>query len=183
MRIEPLGYGYGAGYGELVLTDYRKGFLTKQISSFKSFDNRPVYYIDNIPCIFLSILNNVAKVLVIQDDYSTKKMYIAKSGSLFAHGDTKDGVLKSVNDKHLASLSFDQKKQEFVRLFKRDAKYSNKLFFEWHYFLTGSCERGRLMFIKSHSIDLDGEMSTYKFLSITKNEYNGHIMNDILELI
>jgi hypothetical protein len=122
-------------------------------------------------------------VLVIKDDMSTSKMYIAKSGNLFAHGETKELALRDVNEKYFASLSFEEKKSEFIKKFKKDEKYSNKLFFEWHHLLTGSCESGRLMFIQSHGISLDDSMTTLQFLNLTKTAYNGEVINDILLLI
>ena len=180
------GYGSGYGYGDIkppVFTEYKKGFLTKEIHGFKTFNKQPVYYIDNIPCIFLSIVNNVAKVNVINDDMSVKTMYIAKSGNLFAHGDNKEHAVRSVTDKFFASLSFEQKKTEFVSKFKKEIEYSNRLFFAWHHHLTGSCESGRMLFVKSHGIDLDGKMTTLNFLNLTKNEYNGSAITEILNSI
>ncbi len=182
------GYGYGYGDGSklpktaIVIKpeDYRKGFLETQIASFKSFNGKPVYYIDNIPCYFLSVVNNLAKVEVIQDDMSTKKMYIAKSGNLFAHGETKELALRDVQSKFFASMSFEAKKSEFIKLFKKEGIYPAKHFFEWHHHLTGSCESGRMMFVKSHGIDLDGGMSTITFLNLTANEYNGQVIREIL---
>jgi hypothetical protein len=173
------GSGYGSGYVKIpVIAEYRKGFLNKEIHSFKSFNSKPVYYIDDIPCVFLSIVNNVAKVLVIKDNMSTSKMYIAKSGNLFAHGETKELAIRDVNDKYFTSLSFDEKKAEFIKKFKKYEEYSNKLFFEWHHLLTGSCESGRLMFIQSHGISLDDSMTPLEFLNLTKTEYNGEVIND-----
>jgi len=182
------GSGSGSGYGDgdvkpIVYSDYKKGFLTKQIHSFKTFNKQPVYYIDDIPCVFLSIVNNVAKVLVIKDDMSTQKMYIAKSGNLFAHGDTKENAIEAVNDKFYSSLSFEEKRDEFIKKFKKNEFYSNHLFFEWHHLLTGSCKSGREMFVKSNGIDLDSSMTTLQFLTITKNEYNGEVIRKILDLI
>jgi hypothetical protein len=182
------GYGYGDGYGDgdvktINHSEYKKGFLDKQIHSLKSFNGDPVYYIDNIPCTFLSIVNNVAKVAVIKDDFSIKKMYIAKSGNLFAHGDTKEQALRAVNEKFYASMSFEERKAEFISKFKNDAVYPNRHFFEWHHLLTGSCESGRMMFVESHGIDLDAGMNTITFLNLTKNEYNGEIIKDILSQI
>ena len=117
---------------------------------------------------------------MIKDDYSAQKMYIAKSGNLFAHGETKEEAIQSVHDKYFASLSFDEKKAEFIKTFKKDQEYDNKLFFDWHHFLTGSCESGRMMFVRSHGIDLNGKMTTLQFLNLTKNEYNGSVMSDII---
>lgn len=137
----------------------------------------------NIPCVFLSIVGNVAKVNVIKDDMSTQKMYIAKSGNLFAHGDNKDHALREVSAKFFASMSFEAKKQEFIKLFKKDEVYPTRHFFEWHHHLTGSCESGRMMFVKAHGIDLDAGMNTITFLNLTKNEYNGKIIQEILNTL
>jgi hypothetical protein len=133
--------------------------------------------------VFLSIVGSIAKVEVIKDDMSTRKMYVAKSGNLFAHGDTKQQALTAVNEKFFASLSFEEKKSEFVKLFKKDQQYSNHLFFAWHHNLTGSCESGRMMFVKSRGIDLTGKMTALEFLNLTKNEYNGKVISDILNQI
>ncbi len=157
--------------------------MEKEIHGFKTFNKQPVYYVDNIPCIFLSIVNNVAKVSVIKDDMSTVKMYIAKSNNLFAHGDTKEQALRSVNEKAFASLSFEERKSEFIKLFKKDGTYPARHFFEWHHLLTGSCESGRMMFVKTHNIDLEAGMSTITFLNLTKNEYNGKIIEEILNTL
>ena len=197
MRIESLcsgsGYGSGSGsgsgdgsgdgYGDgvITMTDYRKGFITKKVASLKSFKGKPVYYIDEIPCIFLSIVGNIARVEVIRDDYSTVKQYIAKSGNYFAHGEKKEQALRDVHNKFFASMSFEERKAEFVKTFKCDKEYSNKDWFTWHGLLTGSCESGRSMFVKSKGIDLNGKMTTLEFLNLTKNEYNGDKIAMILD--
>ena len=209
MRIEPLGNGYGDGsgngygdgsgsgngygdgYGDgdgdgdgdgvITMTDYRKGFITKKVASLKSFKGKPVYYIDEIPCIFLSIVGNIAKVEVIRDDYSTVKQYIAKSSNYFAHGETKEQALRDVHNKFFASMSFEERKAEFVKTFKRDKEYPNKDWFTWHGLITGSCESGRSIFVQSKGIDLNGKMTTLEFLNLTKNEYNGDKIAMILD--
>jgi len=191
MQIEPLSYGsgsgsgsgdgYGDGSGVITMMDYRKGFITKKIASLKSFKGKPVYYIDEIPCIFLSIIGNIAKVEVIRNDYSTVKQYIAKSGNYFAHGETKEQALRDVHNKFFASMSFEERKAEFVKTFKRDKEYANKDWFTWHGLITGSCESGRSMFVKSKGIDLNGKMTTLEFLNLTKNEYNGDKIAMILD--
>lgn len=183
------GDGYGDGYNQgndlikeeiPIIKEYRKGFLNKQIASLKTLNKQPVYYINDIPCVFLSIENNVAKVLLIQNDFTTKKSYIAKSNNLFAHGDTKVSALQAVNDIFFASQSFEKKKQEFIQEFERDIKYPAKLLFDWHHFLTGSCENGRLIFAKSYNIDLSTEMTTFDFLKLTENAYNENMIKDII---
>lgn len=105
------GDGYGDGLNTIIspknhISEYRKGFLTKEIHSLKTFEVKPVYYIDDIPCYFLSIVGNMAKVKVIKDDFTTVTRYVAKQGDLFAHGETKEEALEDVSNKFYSSLSF-----------------------------------------------------------------------------
>lgn len=190
LKIDVVGSGYGDGSGlnsilceNEHLNEYRKGFLDKQIATLKKFKGNEVYYIDNIPCYFLAIKRNTAKVQVIKNDFTTELQYISKQGSLFAHGKTKDESLQSVLDKHFASLSFSEKKSEFVLKFKKNETYKAQIFFDWHHILTGSCKYGRLDFIQSRGIKLDSEMSVIDFLTITQSEYNGNIIKEILSEI
>lgn len=194
LAIEPLGYGYGYGYGdgsklhsviceEVDLKDYRKGFIDKQIATLKKFNGNDVYYVDNIPCYFLAIKDGLAKVKIIKDDFTTEVRYISKQGNLFAHGKTKEEASQSVLDKHFASLSFAEKKSEFIKKFKKNDKHKANIFFDWHHILTGSCKSGRLDFIQSRGISLESEMTVLDFLQVTQNEYNGAIIKEILSEI
>ena len=212
ISIEPLGYGSGSGYGDgsgdgygsgygsgygygdgykvnnpffnqSKIKEYRKGFIDKEIATFKTFKGKEVYYIDNIPCCFLAIKDNVAKVDIIKEDFTTEVQYIAKRGNLFAHGYTKQEAVQSAIDKHFASLSFQEKKIEFISKFKKNDVNKNKVYFEWHHILTGSCKSGRLNFIQSRGINLYDEMTVVEFLTITQNEYNGNIIKEILSEI
>ena len=182
------GYGYGdgsgSGYGYCVKIvnpkNYVKGFLDKKIHGFDKFKGKSVYYIDNIPCCFLSIVNNIAKVEIIKDDFTIEKQYVAKLNNYFAHGITKEKALQAVNDKFFANISFDEKKKEFVKLFEKGKSYSASFFFYWHHFLTGSCESGRIMFVKSKCIDLESKMSLETFFEYTKNEYNSERIKEVM---
>ena len=45
-----------------------------------------MYYVDDIPCVFKSIIGGMAKVDVIGDYFERKPCYIAKVGCYFSHG-------------------------------------------------------------------------------------------------
>ena len=65
--------------------------------------------------------------------------------------------------------------------FKKEARYPNQEFFIWHHYLTGSCESGRKIFVQSKNIDLQGSMTVLEFLNLTKNEYNGNKIRELIE--
>ncbi len=180
------GYGYGdgdgdgSGDGKIKTNKYLKGGIKKQIHVLDVFKSKKVYYIDDIPCLFISIKNNIAKVNLIKDDFSFDLCFVAKIGNLFAHGKTIKEALKSVNDKFFSSISIEEKKKEFIKKFKLSDIVENSIFFQWHHLLTGSCELGRLNFIESKGISLKEKMSVSEFLNLTKNEYNSSIINEIL---
>lgn len=116
----------------------------------------------------------------------TEKFYIFRTylaRVFFGNKRTLKGTEAAVtNCRRLWSwMSFEEKKSEFIKLFKRDEKHSNRTWITWHHRLTGSCERGSMMFVRSNGIDLDGEMSTIEFLQLTQNEYNGEYIKQILK--
>ena len=162
------------------LSEYKKGFLTKKIASLKTFKSKLVYYIDNIPCYFLSIVGNTAKVNVIKDDFSVEKQYICKQGNLFAHGKTRESALHSVAAKFYALLSVKEKKAEFISKFNLRQTYKMHDFYNWHHFLTGSCKSGLDDFIKTHKLYHTDNMTLLEFLELAKDNYNGAIFKEIL---
>ena len=182
------GTGSGSGDGNVYnilfqqshLSEYKKGFLTKKIASLKTFKSKLVYYIDNIPCYFLSIVGNTAKVNVIKDDFSVEKQYICKQGNLFAHGKTRESALHSVAAKFYALLSVKEKKAEFISKFNLRQTYKMHDFYNWHHFLTGSCKSGLDDFIKTHKLYHTDNMTLLEFLELAKDNYNGAIFKEIL---
>ena len=178
------GFGDGSGSGDgsvIKIANYKKGFLSNQTFGLDKLNGKDVYYIDNIPCHFLCIVGNVAKVEIIKNDFSREVQYVAKSGYFFAHGETKEKSIRAVSDKFFASLSFEEKKNEFLSKFKKEARYPNQEFFIWHHYLTGSCESGRKIFVQSKNIDLQESMTVLEFLNLTKNEYNGNKIRELIE--
>ena len=67
--------------------------------------------------------------------------------------------------------------KKFVEVFGTlDSEHAGKEYYNWHNILTGSCQMGRDGFCKAHDIDLDKKYTVRYFLNITKNAYNGGII-------
>lgn len=108
-----------------------------------------------------------------RNDMTLQKCYVAKNRGYFAHGETlKDAVLE-VNRKVLINMDVDGVINEFIKEFRvTDVKYPAKKFYEWHQYLTGSCEMGRNEFVRNGGYDLDQDEFTVKeFINITRNAY------------
>lgn len=163
------GYGSGSGYGDLHLTTY---------------NGQPVYYIDDIPCYFISINKNLlfAKVVVINiSDFSITPQFVFKFNGCFAHGDTLKEAKRDAENKYYAQLDVSERISAFNKAFNRGVKYDAQLFYDWHSTLTGSCETGKSMFIKQHAINLDSKLTVDEFISITKNAYGGEIIKQLAQ--
>jgi len=161
------GYGNGDGNGEIKMEYYKGG---------------KVYYIDEIPCIFQSIKEDVASVLVISlSDFSETQMYVAKQWHLFAHGLSVKLAMDAVKDKYYAQQDVEEKIAEFKRIFKKGTLYSNDEFYRWHYILTGSCESGRQHWMKERGIDITGTMTVESFINLTKEAYGSEVIKRLVD--
>lgn len=159
------GYGDGSGSGDC--------YIYVPESDVISFCGNDVFYIDAVPTIFKSVFRNYAKGYILRNDMALQKCYVAKNRGYFAHGETlKDAVLE-VNRKVLINMDVDGVINEFIKEFRAtDVKYPAKKFYEWHHYLTGSCEMGRNEFVRNGGYDLDKDEFTVKeFINITRNAY------------
>ena len=166
------GSGYGDGYGD----GYGYG------DGFKSINNITIYKIDRINTGIHKVKNNIAKGFILNYDMTMTDCFIVKNNTYFAHGSTIKEALKALNDKVFANLNVEEKIKEFKNKFTEySKKYSAKLFFEWHYLLTGSCELGRMSFAKQKGIDIEKDkLSVLEFIELTKNEYSGEIIKQLI---
>lgn len=162
------GYGYGSGYGEKITV----------------FKGRTVYYVDSIPCIFESVHDTWASVIVIDRiDFTTKQAFIAKQDGFFAHGETIRDAFNAVMEKVTESMDDDEKKRLFLEAFPEyETPYKTADFFSWHHVVTGSCEFGRKQFAKEHGIDLEGEMTVKQFIEMTRSSYGGEKVAELVNL-
>ena len=162
------GYGFGDGSGEKLM----------------KYQGKKVYYIDSIPCVFESVHDNWASVMVINcEDFTTKKAVVAKLDGLFAHGETVREAFSAVTEKVMDNMDDDEKKRRFLEAFPEyETPYKIDDFFSWHHIVTGSCEFGRKKFAQEHGINLDGEMTVKQFIELTRGSYGGYRIGELLEL-
>ena len=160
------GYGFGSGYGIAV------------------FDGHIVHMIDNTKTIFTQIHGNVAKGSILNDDLTLVPCFVAKNGSLFAHGETMRKAMEALNDKLYEDMPVEDRLKEFLEAFQVDTEYPVKQFFDWHHRLTGSCEMGRRAFAQRHNIDLQNDQMTVReFVALTRNDYGGEIIRELERML
>jgi len=174
---EGSGYGSGTGYG----SGYGNGEGSGYGERIAVFHGKKVYYVDSIPCIFESVHDTWASILVVSRDYFTsKKAFLAKLDGKIAHGKTIKEAFAAVTEKILDGMDIEEKKASFREKFPLYTEpYPTMDFFTWHHVLTGSCEFGRNQFADEHNINLDGKMTVKQFCDLTANAYNGSVIQQL----
>jgi len=175
------GYGGGSGGGSGGSGYGGGGYGGGGDGGIKILNNQLVSIIDKTQTIITSIKNNIAKGFIVQPDLSLLPCYIAKGENQFAHGDTIHEAVKSLQEKLLITLPIEQRIIKFKEQFKSlKKKYKAKDYFDWHYFLTGSCNMGRMSFINQNSINLDKDSFTIlEFIEKTKNQYGSDVIKQL----
>ena len=165
------GYGYGYGYGD----GYGYGYGDGDI---KKFDGDNVYYIDGLPCLFLSIHRNIAIVAVIGNDFTLKSAYVAKVGMSFAHGETPREAVEAATQKDMEDRPLEERIDLFVEAHPElDIPYGD--LFAWHHTLTGSCEFGRREWCRAHGYQPDDSITVRTFIEQTRNDYGGDVIRQL----
>lgn len=168
------GNGYGGGYGD--------GLGNGNGGGIKGFNGLKVVKVDGLKTIITSVHKGIAKGFILQADMTLKPCYVAKGNNMFAHGNTINEAVISLENKVFANLDVEERILAFKEAFKPDIKYSNKDFYEWHGRLTGSCEMGRNQFAENHNIDIEhGKMTVKEFCNLTENSYGSEIVKMITE--
>lgn len=165
------GFGPGGGYGY----GYDDGVV--------SFCGQKVYQIDDVPTLIDHVHGNAAKGRILRDDLSTEDCYIAKQGSLFAHGVTLRAAMDSLRDKLFEDMPEEERIAEFVKAHEWGKQYPSADYYDWHHRLTGSCDMGRSEFAKRHGYRLtDDELLTVEeFIKLTENSYGGSVIRKLRE--
>ena len=159
------GYGEGSYYGNIL-----------------TFNGNIVDFIDMLPTIIIQVNGNFAKGYIIKEDLTLESCYIAKVGNFFAHGKTlKDAVTDAVK-KQRKNMSIEERIKNFVETFgSLNSEHTGKEYYDWHHFLTGSCQIGRDKFCKAHDIALSKKYTVKYFLDITKNSYGSNVIKLVRE--
>ena len=154
------GYGSGDGYG------------------IKEFNGRKVYDIDNVLTLIYAVKGDAAKGAMLGGDLTLKDCWIAKRGSIFAHGDTLHAAVEAVEAKWRENRPRDERIAEFVKVHPAlDEPYGD--LFEWHHVLTGACEFGRRQWCEEHGYKPDDSITLRTFLEQTKNDYGGDVIRQV----
>lgn len=171
------GYGdtYGPGYGD----DYGHGHGYGR--GVKSFDGKTIYLIDKVQTIISTIKGNLAKGFILNSDFSLSPCYICKGNGYFVHGETLKEAREALRGKILENMNTDETIEQFLSTFKKEKKYPAKDFYDWHHYLTGSCEIGRKSFLRDRNIDFDDMYTVDEFIALCENSYGGETIKELKE--
>ena len=171
------GSGSGCGYGSVDGDGYECG------AGIVSFCGQNVYQIDDVPTLIDHVHGNAAKGRILRDDLTTEVCYIAKQGSLFAHGKTLRKAMDALRDKLFEDMPEEERIAEFVKAHEWGKQYPSADYYGWHHRLTGSCDMGRSEFAKRHGYKLtDDELLTVEeFINLTENSYGGSVIRKLRE--
>ena len=162
--IKNYGYGYGDGDG----SGYGSNIIIKMLH--KNF----VFEIDGMSFIPLKIKESfVAGISVSKKYFSETKCFLGKFENCIAHGSSIKEAILSAQEKYFSSFDFEQKKEQFLKLFEEKGKLSVKELYFWHGALTGSCRFGRSEFQKEHNLKDDDLLSLSEFIKLTENSFGG----------
>lgn len=193
------GYGYGEGYGSGRGSGYASGRGDGSGRGYASgygdgdgdgdgsgcgdgvsfFCEMPVFYVDGISTIIKSILGNMAKGFILQDDFTLKPCYITKNESYFAHGETIKSAVEELRNKIFENLDTDETIERFISEFKTVKKIKGSVLFEWHHYLTGSCLIGRNDFVQRKGLNLENEFTVDEFISLCENDFGSSIIKQL----
>lgn len=167
------GYGYGFGSGSSSGYGYGDGIA--------SYDGRDVHLIDDVQTIITAEFGGTAKGYILETDLTLTPCYVAKSGNTFAHGNTLKEAIDALHEKLFDDMPEEDRIAEFFKSHSPGVKYPAKDLFVWHNRLTGSCEAGRMSFVRSHDIDLENDTFTIEeFINLCKDSYGGETIKKLL---
>ena len=170
--------GNDCGSGSVYCTGSGKGYGY----GIKEINGKEIYMVDDIPTIFKSIRNNIAKGFIVKSDLQFEPCYIVKENNQFAHGDTLKDAFMSLQEKLYDYSTEEERIEAFKKQFPEyDVKYDNKDLFVYHHVLTGSCRMGREAFMSNKGLSLDGKTSVREFVKLTQDAYGGDIIKKLPE--
>jgi hypothetical protein len=128
-----------------------------------------------------SIKGDILKGAIIKNNTRLENCYVVKNDKYFSHGKTLKEAYKSLEAKVIRNLPIKDLITKFKDKFPfLTIKYKAKDLFDWHFNLTGSCEYGRILFIKNRDINLKKDKFTIKeFIELTINEYGGDVIRQL----
>ena len=179
-RVCGIGFSDGTGYGDC----YGHGSGVDHGLDVVSVAGVPIFQIDSQPISIERIKGNVAKGKILLADLSFEPCYVVKQNGFFAHGKNLHAAMEALMNKIFANRPEAERIAEFWNTFSPGVKYPAREYFNWHYKLTGSCEKGRQEFADNAGIDLDSASFTpEEFIQLTQNSYYGIVIKKLKRAI
>ena len=175
------GSGSGSGWGSGSGSGWGEGSGWGWGEGIKSLNGQTVHMIDKVPTIITSIHFNLSKGFILNDDLTLTPCHVIKYNGLFAHGETPQAAQEALRKKMFEAMDTEEAIEKFCETFKKGERYPGHDFFEWHHYLTGSCEMGRQAFVRNHDIDLDKTYTVEEFIELTEMDYGGEVIKDLKE--
>ena len=177
------GFGSGSGFGDGDGSGYGfgSGFGSGNDCGVKSYDGKTVHLIDSVQTIISTIKGNLAKGFILNSDLSLSPCYICKGNGYFAHGETLKEARLALQKKIFENMDTDETIERFLSIFEKGKRYSAKDFYDWHHYLTGSCEMGRKSFMQDRNITFDDTYTVDEFIALCENSYGGKIIKELKE--
>lgn len=165
------GSGSGSGSGDSLGLD----------DGIDYFNGEKVFIIDELDTIINHIKGNVAKGSILNSDFTTTPCFIVKGNGYFAHGETVREAFNALRSKIFENMDSEEAIESFTKKFEKNKKYPCKDFYEWHHYLTGSCEMGRKSFMQNKGITFDDSFTVDEFIEICENDYGSEIIKQLKE--
>ena len=173
------GYGYGSGCGSG--SDSGCGSGDGYGCDIKSFNGQFVYLIDGVQTIISNIKGNLARGFILNSDLTLSPCYICKNDKYFAHGETLKEARRALQEKILENMDIEEAIERFLSIFEKEKKYPTKDFYEWHHYLTGSCEMGRRSFMRDRNITFDDMYTVDEFIALCEDSYGSETIKELKE--
>lgn len=176
------GDGYGYGY-----SDYGYGNINGRgcgcSDGIAVFEGKPVHNIDGIQTIITDVHAGFAKGYILNSNLALTPCFIAKSGDIFAHGETLKKAIAALQGKLFDGMSEKERIYAFIKAYPdKDQEIPARDLWTWHNRLTGSCEMGRNQFVTDHEIDIDNDKFTpLEFCEMCKHSYGGNVIQKLEE--
>lgn len=175
------GYGFSDGSGRGDGSGDGCGRGDGEGRGIEKINGMTIHDIDDVPTIIVSVKNNVAKGYTIRHNTALVPCYVARVHGFYGHGETKEEAYAAAQHKYDENRPMEDRIEDVVKVCPSlDAVVPNKVLYEIHHTLTGSCEYGRDEFAKAHDIDVEnGSMTMRDFIDLTRTAYGGEVIDKL----
>lgn len=173
-------HGKGYGHGSELFRDF-----INTIIDIKTYNGQSVYHLDNKLILFDSIkYGTVGKIRIIDNlSLVAEDSWIYRYGNYYyIHKDLKIAKREAIKAYYHAN-GIEHAVSDFRKKFNMKDKYKAEDFYEWHAYITQSCEEGREKFTKDNNISFDDYMTVNEFLDLTRNTIGGDIIKLVEKLL